>query len=86
MAGAAQLLNDLSRSEPLPSAIRLCITMIHEKSKEWNVPVWFAAVDFKKAFDTVNHKYLWLALADAGVPAPLRDPQRAATALPPPKP
>ena len=44
------------------------ITMLSDKLKEYNLPLWVAAVDFKKAFDTVNHRSLWLALQEQGVP------------------
>ena len=44
------------------------VTMLHEKSREWNIPIWIAAIDFKKAFDTVEHFYLWEALGSADVP------------------
>ena len=30
-------------------------TMLHEKAREWGMPLWIAAIDFKKAFDTVEH-------------------------------
>eukprot|EP00959_Pyramimonas_sp_CCMP1952_P205669 4301053-Pyramimonas_sp.AAC.1 len=32
------------------------LTQIQEKANEWTIPVWTAAVDFKKAFDSVSHK------------------------------
>jgi len=41
---------------------------IFEKSHEWHVPVWTASIDFQKAFDTVEHKSLWNALHNQGVP------------------
>lgn len=44
------------------------VTMLYEKSQEWGLPLWIAAVDFKKAFDTVEHSYLWEALESAEVP------------------
>ena len=34
------------------------VTMLYEKSQEWGLPFWIAAVDFKKAFHTVEHSYL----------------------------
>ena len=45
------------------------LTILQEKCKEWNLPLWIAAVDFRKAFDTVDHCFLWSALAEAGVPS-----------------
>ena len=35
--------------------------------REWNYPVWFAALDFKKAFDSVEHTCIWEALHRQGV-------------------
>ena len=42
-------------------------TMIQEIAKEWQIPVWIATLDFKKAFDTVSHDSLWSALAEQGI-------------------
>jgi hypothetical protein len=33
----------------------LAVTLIIEKSWEYNYPIWFALVDFEKAFDMVEH-------------------------------
>ena len=44
------------------------ITMMIEISLEWNQPLWVAAIDFKKAFDTVEHGGLWYSLIEQGVP------------------
>ena len=41
--------------------------MVQEISEEWKFPVWVAAVDFKKAFDSVTHRSIWRALAEQGV-------------------
>ena len=46
----------------------LTFTLLQEKCREWHKPLWVAAVDFKKAFDTVRHSYLWDALVEAEVP------------------
>ena len=43
-------------------------TIIQETAEEWKYPLWMAAVDFKKAFDSVTHYALWQALSDQGVP------------------
>ena len=32
------------------------------------MPVWTATLDFKKAFDTVSHNALWIALTEQNVP------------------
>ena len=42
--------------------------MIWEKCNEFNLPLWAAAIDFKKAFDTVEHDGIWGALDKMGVP------------------
>ena len=42
-------------------------TIIQEICDEWQLPMWIAAVDFKKAFDSVTHEGLWSALAEQGV-------------------
>eukprot|EP00973_Karenia_brevis_P060615 8430235-Karenia_brevis.AAC.1 len=39
-----------------------------EKCREFRLPLWLAAVDFRKAFDTVEHGSIWTALRDIGVP------------------
>ena len=38
------------------------LEQIAEKTQEYQAPVWIAALDFKKAFDTVEHDSLWVAL------------------------
>ena len=46
------------------------LTLIFEKTREFNIDVWVAAVDFEKAFDSVNHSAIWNALREQGVPEP----------------
>ena len=41
--------------------------MLQEISDEWQIPLWVAAVDFKKAFDSVTHSAIWRALSEQGV-------------------
>ena len=41
--------------------------IVQEISDEWQIPVWSAAIDFKKAFDSLTHKALWTALAKQGI-------------------
>ena len=41
--------------------------MLQEISDEWQLPVFFATVDFKKAFDSVTHCAIWNALDEQGV-------------------
>ena len=43
------------------------ITMLYENAAEWNMELWIAAVDFEKAFESVEHKALWEALETQGV-------------------
>ena len=41
--------------------------ILQEIADEWQIPIWSAAIDFKKAFDSVSHEALWTALADQGI-------------------
>ena len=43
-------------------------TMVFEKSEEFQLNSWIAALDFKKAFDSIDQKYLWQALGEQEVP------------------
>lgn len=45
-------------------------TMIYERSHEWQLNLWMATVDFRKAFDTVDHDQLWRTLEQQDVPTP----------------
>ena len=42
--------------------------MLQEKCQEYRLPLWVAAIDFRKAFDTVEHSSLWNVLKEQGVP------------------
>ena len=42
-------------------------SMLHEKSQEFNLNTWVAAIDFKKAFDSIDQEYLWEALEEQKV-------------------
>ena len=44
------------------------VTLLQEKAYEIQIPVWIAALDFKKAFDSVEHISLWRALQKQAVP------------------
>ena len=44
--------------------------MLQEIADEWQVPMWIAAVDFKKAFGSVTHSSVWTALREQKVPEP----------------
>lgn len=46
----------------------LAVTLLVEKSTEYNVPIWLALVDFEKAFDTVEHASLWRVLREQNIP------------------
>ena len=43
-------------------------TMVYEKSQEFQLNIWIAALDFKKAFDSIDQRYLWQALGEQQVP------------------
>ena len=43
-------------------------TMVYEKSQEFQLNSWIAALDFKKAFDSIDQRYLWQALEEQLVP------------------
>ena len=36
--------------------------LLRERANEWGHNLWVAALDFKKAFDSVEHKSIWAAL------------------------
>ena len=38
------------------------VTLMSEMFQEFQSPLWLVAVDFKKAFDCLNHSCLWEAL------------------------
>ena len=44
------------------------ITMLAEKSNEFRMPLWVAAIDFSKAFDSISHRSIFKALQEQGVP------------------
>ena len=44
------------------------MTLLTEKLNEYSWPFWIAAVDFRKAFDTISHRRLWTSLQQQGVP------------------
>ena len=52
------------QAQPLP----IPMVMTIEATSEFNVPLWACAVDFRKAFDTVEHRSLWEALYEQKVP------------------
>ena len=45
----------------------LSVSLLAESCAEWNAELWIALVDFKKAFDTVEHGALWSTLRNQGV-------------------
>ena len=44
--------------------------LILEQTAEWNQELWVVAIDFEKAFDTVEHKSIWAALQSQWMPTP----------------
>ena len=46
----------------------LSVTLLIEKSHEYNHPLWLTFVDFEKAFDTAMLTALWSVLEEQGVP------------------
>lgn len=47
----------------------LTMTLVWEKCNEFQLPLWVAAVDFRKAFDTVEHDSMSSALSTMGAPS-----------------
>lgn len=43
------------------------VRQLFEKRKEYNLPLYCSFVDYKKAFDSLEHKAIWEALRDQGV-------------------
>ena len=43
-------------------------TILAEKCNEYNLPLWVATLDFRKAFDSIEHTSIWDALVAHGVP------------------
>jgi len=46
------------------------LSLLGEKAYEYQVNLWVATIDFKKAFDCIEHSGLWQALSSQGVPQP----------------
>jgi hypothetical protein len=46
----------------------LTMALLIEKAAEFRSPLWFALVDFEKAFDMVEHAALWGVLKRQGIP------------------
>ena len=44
------------------------IVLIIEAMNEFQLPLWVCAIDFKKAFDSVEYDHLWEALNQQKVP------------------
>eukprot|EP00959_Pyramimonas_sp_CCMP1952_P209764 4388729-Pyramimonas_sp.AAC.1 len=42
--------------------------MLHESPYEWQLPLWAARIDFKKAFDCVDRDCMWGALRQQHLP------------------
>ncbi|CAF1097070.1 unnamed protein product [Didymodactylos carnosus] len=48
-----------------------CLRQIIEKRPERRAPFYISFVDFKAAFDSVNHAALWIVLESYGIPSGL---------------
>ena len=46
----------------------LAFTLLQEKCDEWNRTLFVAALDYRKAFDSISHDSLWNALRKQNVP------------------
>ena len=44
------------------------VVQVIEKLSEFNLPLWMCALDFRNAFDTIEHFAIWKALQAQGVP------------------
>jgi hypothetical protein len=44
---------------------------IIEKHREFNIPIYIAFIDFKKAFDSVDRDKLWTIMLSKGIPTNL---------------
>jgi hypothetical protein len=44
------------------------ITLLSEMFAEFRRPLWIIAIDFRRAFDSINHQSLWTSLLAQGVP------------------
>ena len=38
-----------------------------QKCQEWGVKMWISTADFMKAFDSLSHRSLWIALEQCGI-------------------
>eukprot|EP00973_Karenia_brevis_P094256 12421537-Karenia_brevis.AAC.1 len=43
--------------------------MVAEKCNEFNLPMWTATLDFKKAYDSISYGSIWDSLIAQGTPA-----------------
>jgi len=46
-------------------------SQIIEKHREFNIPIYIAFIDFKKAFDSVDRDKLWTIMLSKGIPTHL---------------
>lgn len=44
------------------------LRIIVEQSSEWRSPLYLLFIDFKRAFDTLHHNAMWIALECKGIP------------------
>eukprot|EP00973_Karenia_brevis_P025413 3506433-Karenia_brevis.AAC.1 len=47
--------------------------MLKKNAHEWQHPVWLAALDVKKAFDSISHNAIWATLERQQIPQPYID-------------
>ena len=45
----------------------LAVTLLIEIFSEHRLPLWICTVDFEKAFDSIEHSFLWRSLVEQGV-------------------
>lgn len=43
------------------------VTQIIEKANEYGITLYLCFIDFKKAFDSLNHDTIWTALTQQGI-------------------
>ena len=64
---ASQQVDQGGLRQGLPATDQLFTFQQVRRRAEWHQPLWVAAIDFKKAFDTVDHSSAWKALWEKGI-------------------
>ena len=57
----------VAETDDIEDVIDKITAMLYEKGREYQKDLYVAAVDFKKAFDTILHNQIWQALRESGV-------------------